>query len=155
MDISPYARYPETAVPRLKVNLLRLLASTSSTRRGGQHKLSIKLLASMVEAGLTPDAVTIGELISSLSDRGRWDDAQRVVEIAEKTGAIPASSLDSDFEVDVSRLPPAIAKVKVRDLGGPAGYWCENTRCMCTGLVSVAKNRGSRVIYFSVGSIVS
>ncbi|CAN0044183.1 unnamed protein product [Ectocarpus sp. 4 AP-2014] len=85
-----------------------------AARRGGQHKLSMKLLASMVEAGLTPDAVTVGELISSLSDRGRWDDAQRVVEIAEKTGAIPASSLDSDFEVDVSHLPPAIAKVKVR-----------------------------------------
>ncbi|CAB1101619.1 unnamed protein product [Ectocarpus sp. CCAP 1310/34] len=85
-----------------------------AARRGGQHKLSMKLLASMVEAGLTPDAVTVGELISSLSDRGRWDEAQRVVEIAEKTGAIPASSLDSDFEVDVSHLPPAIAKVKVR-----------------------------------------
>ncbi|CBN76149.1 conserved unknown protein [Ectocarpus siliculosus] len=85
-----------------------------AARRGGQHKLSMKLLASMVEAGLTPDGVTVGELISSLSDRGRWDDAQRVVEIAEKTGAIPASSLDSDFEVDVSQLPPAIAKVKAR-----------------------------------------
>lgn len=74
----------------------------------------MKLLASMVEAGLAPDAVTVGELISSLSDRGRWDEAQRVVEIAEKTGAIPASSLDSSFEVDVSHLPSAIAKVKVR-----------------------------------------
>lgn len=75
----------------------------------------MKLLASMVEdAGLAPDAVTVGELISSLSDRGRWDEAQRVVEIAEKTGAIPPSSLDSNFEVDVSHLPPAIAKVKVR-----------------------------------------
>ena len=76
----------------------------------------MKLLASMVEAGLAPDAVTVGELISSLSDRGRWDEAQRVVEIAEKTGAIPASSLDSRFEVDVSHLPSAIAKVKVRAL---------------------------------------
>lgn len=83
-------------------------------RRGGQHKLSMKLLASMVEAGLAPDAVTVGELISSLSDRERWDEAQRVVEIAEKTGAIPPSSLDSSFEVDVSHLPSAIAKVKVR-----------------------------------------
>lgn len=117
--------------------LLRLLASTSSTRRGGQHKLSMKLLASMVEAGLTPDAVTVGELISSLSDRGRWDDAQRVVEIAEKTGAIPASSLDSDFEVDVSHLPSAIAKVKVRNLGGSAGCFDVRTRRMCTGLSSV------------------
>ncbi|CAM9211127.1 unnamed protein product [Scytosiphon promiscuus] len=85
-----------------------------AARRGGQHKLSMKLLASMVESGLSPDAVTTGELISSLSDRGRWDEAQRVVQIAEKTGAIPPSSLDSDFEVDVSHLPSAIAKVKVR-----------------------------------------
>lgn len=89
-------------------------AAAGKTRRGGQHKLSMKLLASMVESGLAPDAVTTGELISSLSDRGRWDEAQRVVQIAEKTGAIPPSSLDSDFEVDVSHLPSAIAKVKVR-----------------------------------------
>ncbi|CAM9381903.1 unnamed protein product, partial [Hapterophycus canaliculatus] len=85
-----------------------------AARRGGQHKLSMKLLASMVKSGLAPDAVTTGELISSLSDRGRWDEAQRVVQIAEKTGAIPPSALDSDFEVDVSHLPSAIAKVKVR-----------------------------------------
>lgn len=101
-----------------------------SVRRGGQHKLSMKLLASMVEAGLAPDAVTVGELISSLSDRGRWDEAQRVVEVAEKTGAIPPSSLDSTFEVDVSHLPPAIAKVKVRDPILPATRVCCVVLCV-------------------------
>lgn len=73
----------------------------------------MKLLASMVGAKLTPDMVTVGELISSLSDRGRWDEASRVLEIATRTGAIPPSSLDGEFEVDVSNLPAAVAKVKV------------------------------------------
>ena len=71
----------------------------------------------MVGANLTPDMVTVGELISSLSDRGRWDEASRVLEIATRTGAIPPSSLDGEFEVDVSNLPAAVAKVKVSARG--------------------------------------
>lgn len=73
----------------------------------------MKLLASMVGANLRPDSVTVTELISSLSGRGRWDEAKQVLEIAEHTGAIAPSTLDGEFEVDVSSLPSAIAKVKV------------------------------------------
>lgn len=68
----------------------------------------------MLRAGLSPDDITVAELVSSLSDRGRWDEAIQALEIATRTGAIPVSFLDGDFEVDVSRLPSAIAKVKVR-----------------------------------------
>lgn len=78
----------------------------------------MKLLASMVGAKLTPDAVTVAELIASLSERGRWDSADQVFEIASRTGAIPPSPLDGEFEVDVSQVPSAIAKVKVRERGG-------------------------------------
>lgn len=67
----------------------------------------------MVQADLTPDTGTLTGLIGSLADRGQWQDADRVFEIAVKTAAYPPSSLDGEFEVDVSRLPSAIAKVKV------------------------------------------
>lgn len=73
----------------------------------------MQLLASMVQANLTPEAGTLISLISSLSNLGLWQDADRVFEIAANAGAIPQSSLDGDFEVDVSRLPSVIAKVKV------------------------------------------
>ena len=73
----------------------------------------MELLASMLRADLSPDDITVAELVSSLSDRGKWGDAIQALEIAARTGAIPASSLDGEFEVDVSHLPSAIAKVKV------------------------------------------
>lgn len=68
----------------------------------------------MLQAGLSPNDITVAELVSSLSDRGKWGEAIQALEIATRTGAIPASFLDGDFEVDVSHLPSAIAKVKVR-----------------------------------------
>lgn len=73
----------------------------------------MNFMASMVQADLTPDARTVSELITSLSERGRWSDANQVLETAKRTGAIPSSSLDSDFEVDVSGLSSAIVKTKV------------------------------------------
>ena len=104
---------PRPPPPDIPSSVTPVLPKITCTRRGGQHDLSMKLLASMVGANLTPDIVTVGELISSLSDRGRWDEARRVLDIASRTGAIPPSSLDGDFEVDVSNLPAAVAKVKV------------------------------------------
>lgn len=76
----------------------------------------MQFMASMVKAGLKPDLVTVTELVSSLSERGRWSDADRVFEIAVRTKTLEQSSLDDDFEVDVSRLSPAMAKIKVRVL---------------------------------------
>ena len=94
--------------------ILYLIWHFEKQRRGGQHDLAMELLSSMLRAGLSPDDITVAELVSSLSDRGKWDEAIQALEIATRTGAIPVSLLDGDFEVDVSHLPSAIAKVKVR-----------------------------------------
>ena len=94
----------------------------------------MELLASMLRAGLSPDHITVAELLSSLSDRGKWDKAIQVLEIAARTGAIPSPALDGNFEVDVSHLPSAIAKVKVcyvsKALGGVKAYVPIPTICI-------------------------
>lgn len=88
----------------------------------------MKLLASMVQAGLKPDLVTVTELVSSLAERGRWSDADRVFGIAVRTKTLQQSSLDDEFEVDISGMSSSMARVKVR-CALVEHPWTQATKC--------------------------
>jgi pentatricopeptide repeat protein len=72
-----------------------------------------QVLERMEAAGHNLDIATVTDLHAALSKCGRVEEAGRLYKEAVQSGVLPSSDLDGEWEVDVSLLPPQLARAKV------------------------------------------
>jgi len=102
-------------VEGLQPDLICYNTLLSGARRSNDWKWGLKIMADMLASNVKPDMITISNLMEVLEKNSQDKEADALFEEALKQGLIfGPSSLDMTWEVDVSRLPPLVAKHAVR-----------------------------------------
>lgn len=91
-------------------------AAINACRRSGKYQDAIDLLKEMEDLGLQPDLATVTDMVNALTEGDMVNEADAVYARGEASGALPSSTLDSDWELDISTLPPSVARAKVRSV---------------------------------------